>query len=43
MKKLEYKAPECLIVNVNMEGVLAASRFEVGEYDSNGDAIDLEF
>ena len=43
MKKVEYKAPECDIMEIYAEGVLAASTFGVTEYESNGNAIELEF
>ena len=43
MKKIEYKAPQCEIMEIYAEGVLAASIFEVTEYESNGNAIELEF
>lgn len=43
MKKIEYKAPECLSLEVFSEGVLAASSFTLTNYESNGETIELEF
>lgn len=38
-----YVTPEIQEIEVFAEGVLAASTFKLNEYESNGDAIELEF
>lgn len=38
-----YSTPEIVELEVFAEGVLAASNFTLNEYESNGDAIELEF
>lgn len=43
MLKHNYVVPEILEIEVFAEGVLAASTFTLKEYESNGDAIELEF
>ena len=43
MTRNVYKAPEIVELEVFAEGVIAASTFNLNEYKSNGDAIELEF
>lgn len=43
MLKHSYMTPEIQEIEVYAEGVLAASTFKLDEYESNGDAIELEF
>ncbi len=38
-----YTTPEIVELEVFAEGVLSASTFNLNEYESNGDAIELEF
>ena len=41
--KYDYKTPEIMDIEVFAEGVLAASTFKLNDYESNGEAIELEF
>ena len=41
--KCDYKTPEIMEIEVFAEGVLAASTFKLNDYESNGEAIELEF
>ena len=42
MKEI-YNSPEVKEIQMNPEGVLSTSGFKLNEYESNGDAIELEF
>lgn len=43
MMRNHYRTPEILEIEVFAEGVLSASTFTLNEYQSNGEAIELEF
>lgn len=41
--KHDYKTPQILEIQMFPEGILAASTFRLEDYQSNGEAIDLDF
>lgn len=43
MIKCEYVVPEIKELEIHSEGMLAASTFGLTDYESNGEAIEIEF
>lgn len=43
MIKRDYVVPEIVELEIHAEGVLAASTFGLTDYESNGEAIEIEF